>query len=443
MESIERALSRRRFLGVAGALGGSLALAACGGTSTPPGATDATGTAAAGLSYDGPNVTLQFWTGWTGADGQFAKQMVTEFNKANPKVQVQFAAYQWADFFQKLPAAVTSGNGPDVAVMHIDDIATQAAEQVIVPIDAIATALGFSAAQFAPAVWNDGVYQGKRYGIPIDVHNLGLFYNQDLFEKAGISAPPTDLNTYMDALDKLKGIGVQGSWVSPFQFTGGMMFQSLLWQYGGDLYNADTSKATWDSDAGIKALTWMVDLVKQGYSPANVAQDADYVSLKNGKNAMNWQGIWQVNDVESLAGVHIGLAPLPAIGGKPGVWGDSHQFVLPRNGSNSSDKQAAARYFIHWFTGREAEWAKSAKVPALTSLQSSSAFQQLTSLKAFAQEVPAVHFPPAVAGIGDATAKLYDAVQSAVLGHSDPATALHGAASAANGILSDNMQKYG
>jgi multiple sugar transport system substrate-binding protein len=443
MNQLDTSLTRRGFLGTVGALGGALALAACGGKSTPPGAAGATGSAAGGASYSGPAVKLAFWNGWTGADGDFAKKMVDQFNKANPNVQVQMNVYQWADFFQKLPAAVQSGNGPDVSVMHIDDIPTQAAQQVIVPIDEIAKALNLSSSQFAPAVWNGGTYQDKRYGIPIDVHNLGLFYNQDLFDKAGISSVPTNESEYLDALDKLKSKGIQGSWVSPFQFTGGFMFQSLLWQFGGDLYNDDNTQATWDSDAGVKALSWMVDLVNKGYSPKNVGQDADYLALKNSKNAMNWQGIWQVNDVNKLASPKIGLAPLPKIGSQGGVWGNSHQFVLPRNGSNDSNKQAAARYFIHWFTQNEAEWAQSAKVPAETSLQSSPDFAKLTDLKPFAQEVPDVHFPPSVAGIGDATAKLYDAIQSAVLGKSDPAGALHSSAKTASGILGSNKKKYG
>jgi multiple sugar transport system substrate-binding protein len=443
MDHLQPPLSRRGFLGAAGALGGALALAACGGKSSPPGAAGATGSAAAGNSYTGPAVKLSFWNGWTGADGDFAKKMVSQFNTANPNVQVQMNVYQWADFFQKLPAAVQSGNGPDVSVMHIDDIPTQAAQQVIVPIDAIAQGLNFNASQFAPAVWNGGMYQGKRYGLPIDVHDLGLYYNQTLFDKAGISAAPTNDNEYMDALDKLKSKGIQGSWVSPFQFTGAFMFESLLWQYGGDLYNSDNTKATWDSDAGVKALTWMTNLIKQGYSPKNVGQDADYLALKNSKNAMNWQGIWQVSDVNTLKNVKIGLAPLPKIGTQGGVWGNSHQFVLPRNGSSDQNKQSAARYFIRWFTQNEAEWAQSAKVPAETSLQQSADFQKLTDLKPFAEEVPDVHFPPAVAGIGDATAKLYDAIQSAVLGKTDPASALHSSAQSASGILSSNKKKYG
>jgi multiple sugar transport system substrate-binding protein len=351
--------------------------------------------------------------------------------------------YQWANFFQTLPAAVQSGNGPDVSVMHIDDIPTQAAQQVIVPIDSIAKSLKLSESQFAPAVWQGGVYQGKRYGIPIDVHNLGLYVNQDLLDRAGVSSIPTDKNSYMDALDKLKSKGIQGCWVSPFQFTGAFMFMSLLWQFGGDLYNSDNSKATWDSDAGIQAMGWLTDLIKQGYSPKNVGQDADYIALKNSKNAFNWQGIWQVDDARKQK-AKIVTAPLPKIGSQGGVWGNSHQFVLPKNGSNDPNKAAAARFFIRWFTQNEAEWAKSAKVPAENDLAKSTEFTQgLSYLKPFADEVKDVHFPPSVAGIGDATQKLYDAFGAAILGKKNPADALHTSAQQATAILASNKKKFG
>lgn len=438
-------LSRRGFLGAAGALGGALALAACGGQSKPPGAAGGPTGAAAGGSYTGPKVTLSFWNGWTGADGDYAKKMVNQFNAATPNVKVNMNVFQWTDLFQKMPAAVTSGNGPDIAAMHIDDIPTQAAQRVIVPIDAVANNLQLNQSDFAPAVWQGGMYNGKRYGIPLDVHDLGLFYNKDLFEKAGLDPekPPTNKDEYMNALDKLKSKGIAGSWVSPFQFTGGLMYQSLLWQFGGDLFNSDVTKATWDSDAGISALTWMTDLVKHGYSPKNVGQDADYVALKNSKNALNWQGIWQVNEVTKLTSTHIGLAALPKIGEKGGVWGNSHQFVLPRTQGNDANKVSAAAYFVSWFTKHEADWAKSGKVPADNKLATSTDFTSIPGLKPFADEVPDVHFPPAVAGVGDAMTAMYDAVNAAVLGKSDPASALHSAANKASQILAQNKKKYG
>ncbi|GAA0576009.1 extracellular solute-binding protein [Paractinoplanes ferrugineus] len=436
-------LSRRRFLVLTGGAGTAAALAACGGTSQAPTAAPAGGNG--GASYSGPNVTINFWNGWTGSDGETAQKMVDEFNKANPGVQVKMNVFQWADFYQKLPAAVQSGNGPDVGAMHIDDLPTQAAQQVIVPLDDIAGTLGLKESDYAPAVWTGGMYQGKRYGIPIDVHNLGLYYNKTVMERAGLDPekPPTTKDEYMSQLETLKSKGIQGSWVSPFQFTGGFQFESLLWQFGGDVFNADASGATWNGDPGVQALTWMVDLVKNGYSPKNVGQDADYLSLKNGRNVFNWQGIWQVNDVAALTTYKIGTAPLPKIGSTGGVWGNSHQFVLPRKKDDDANKSNASRFFINWFTQHSADWAKSAKVPARNDLAQSADFKAIPGLSSFAGDVRFTHFPPSVAGIGDALAQLYTGVQSAVLLKQDPAAALDSAADKANKILADNKKKYG
>ncbi len=435
-------MDRRRFLGLAGGAGGALALAACGGTSTPP-APKATG--GGGKKYDGPAVTIAFWNGWTGSDGDYAKQMVTKFNSQNPKIKVTMNIMQWADLFQKMPAAVQSGNGPDVAAMHIDDMPTQAAQRVIVPIDDVAKALELKESDFTPAVWQGGMYKGARYGIPIDVHDLGLYYNKTVLKSAGLdpAKPPQNKDDFLAALEHLKGKGIKGSWVSPFQFTGGFMFESLLWQHGGDIFDHAVSRATWDSDAGVQALTFMTDLIKKGYSPRNVGQDADYVALKNSKNVFNFQGIWQVADVKKLKTPEIGLAPLPKIGSQGGVWGNSHQFVLPRTDGSDNNKTDASRFFINWFTRNALDWAKSAKVPARKDLADSPQFKAMSDLAPFGAEVPDVHFPPSVAGIGDAMAEMYTGVNKAVLGKQSPAQALKDSARRATRIVQDNKKKYG
>jgi multiple sugar transport system substrate-binding protein len=437
-------VSRRSILVASGGVASAALLAACGGKSTPPGQAAPAG-GNGGISYTGPRVTVAFWTGWTGADGDVAKQMIDKFNAETSNIHVNMSTYQWGDFLQKLPAAVQSGNGPDVGVMHLDDMPTQAAQQVIVPLDDVAHALNLQQSNYSPAVWNGGIFQGKRYAIPIDVHCLGMYYNQTAMENAGLdpNKPPTGNDDYMSMLETLKSKGIQGSWVSPFQFTGGFWFESLLWQFGGDLFDSGVTKATWDSDAGAQALGWMVDLVKKGYSPSNVGQDADYVALKNGKNVFNWQGIWQVNDATKLPNMKIAVAPLPKIGTQGGVWGNSHQFVLPRKRSNDANIANASRYFIDWFTKNELLWATSAKVPANNQLAASSQFKSMTTLVPFAEEVPDVHFPPSVPGIDDALGELYTAVNQAVLMKSSPQAALSSSASRANGILKDNAAKYG
>ena len=104
------------------------------------------------------------------------------------------------------------------------------------------------------------------------------------------------------------------------------MFLSLLWQNGGEPYAEDGSKATFDSEAGVKALTWMRGIVDKGYSPKNVAQDTQYVAFKANKVDVTWDGIWQINDLKANNSKLRRSFPVPKIGDTEAVWANSHNF---------------------------------------------------------------------------------------------------------------------
>src|SRR3954467_4968121 len=182
-------LSRRGFLALGGGAGAAALLAACGGgksaSDAAQGAASPSGTFPAG--YNGPAVTLSYWNGFTGGDGPYMKKMVAQFMKENPKIKIASNTVEWAQFYQRLPAAAKAGKGPDVGAMHLDQLATNAARNVIVPLDDLAKSLGLAQSDFTKAVWAPGIYQGKRYGIPLDVHCLAMYWNKDHFKKAGIT----------------------------------------------------------------------------------------------------------------------------------------------------------------------------------------------------------------------------------------------------------------
>lgn len=308
---IQNDMSRRRLLGLGLGLGAaaSLTLAGCGGDDSASGPAAGNG----GKEYTGPKVDLKLWNGFTGGDGEIFKALVNQFNTEHKNIAVSVATYQWEDYYNKLPGAASSGNGPDIAVMHMDQLATFAARGVITELDDVAKNLELAEGDFAPTVWKGGLYNNKRYGIPLDMHPLGFYYNKSVMQKAGLdpNKPPTTKDDYVAALTELKKAGIQGFWVSPFQFTGGMTFYSLLNQWGATLFDAEVAKATFNSDPAVEACTWLVDMIKQGFSPANVGQDADYLSFKSGKNAFTWNGIWQINDLKKSPEVQWGVAPLP------------------------------------------------------------------------------------------------------------------------------------
>ncbi|XTZ16149.1 ABC transporter substrate-binding protein [Micromonospora echinospora] len=435
-------MSRRRLLGLGVGLGtaATLALTGCGGDDEEP-----TASGNGGKDYTGPKVDLKLWNGFTGGDGEIFKKLVEKFNAEHSNIAVAVTTYQWDDYYSKLPGAVSGGAAPDIAVMHMDQLATFAARGVITELDDVAKTLELTEADFAPTVWAGGLYNDKRYGIPLDMHPLGFYYNKALMQKAGLDPekPPTTRDDYTAALTELKKSGVQGFWVSPFQFTGGMTFYSLLHQWGGSLFDADAAKATFNSDPAVEACTWLVDMIKQGHSPANVGQDADYLAFKGGKNAFNWNGIWQINDLKKSPDVQWGVAPLPQIGSKPAAWANSHNFTIVKQRSTNADKVAGAKVFINWLSQHSLEWAAGGQVPARKAVREDAGFRALTEVNALAPEIDYAAFPPAAPGIGEVLTTFYTSFNEAVLGKKSPKQALDDGVAKADKQLADNRKKYG
>ena len=435
-------LSRRTILSLGGGLAATAALAACGGGKSAGESALAKPASTFKAGYTGPQITLSYWNGFTGGDGPFMKGMVAQFMKENPKITVKSNTVEWAQYYQRLPAAVTAGKGPDVGAMHLDQLATNAARKVIVPVDDVIKAIGLGRDDFTKEVWDAGEYKGARYGIPLDVHSLGMYWNTEHFAKAKISSPPMDQASLTEALDKLKAAGIPSPFWMPNRWPAHLMFLSLLWQNGGEPYAADGGTATFDSEAGVKALSWMRGVVTKGYSPDNVAADSQYVGFKNKKLAITWDGIWQINDLKA-AKFPFALAPIPKIGDTNAVWANSHNFYLTNQAAQDDNKLQASKVFLDWMSKKSAEWAGAGMVPARKSVRETPEVTG-SSQGPIAKEIAQMKFLPPVPGLGDVQAQTLEiAVANAVLGKQQPAAALKDAAGKATKLMQANQKKFG
>ncbi|MCU1635122.1 MAG: transporter substrate-binding protein [Cryobacterium sp.] len=429
---------RRRLLTVT-AVGAATALALVGCSS--PAANQASTQEFTG-KYDGPAVELSYWNGFTGGDGPFMQQLVDEFMQEHDNITIKSNTIQWADYYQRLPAAVTAGEGPDVGVMHLDQLATNAARQVIVPIDDLAEALKLTEDDFTKEVWDAGVYKDQRYGIPLDVHSLAMYYNVDHFAKAGITEPPTDRASFEDALAKLQAAGFATPFWMPTRWPSHLINLSLLWQNGGEPYSEDGGKATFDSEAGVAALDWQRSIVDKGYSPKDVAIDSQYVAFKNGQTSITWDGIWQINDL-TASGMPFATAPVPTIGDEPGVWANSHHFYLPRQAKPDENKVTAAKVFIAWMSEHSGDWAQSGMIPARLSVRDSGVLDG-TVQEPIAEQIDNMRFLPPVPGVGTVQAETLEvAVANGVLGKSSPEDSLKTEAKKATQLLEKNLKSFG
>ena len=132
--------------------------------------------------------TLDYWNGFTGGDGPTMQALVKSSTAATRTSPSRTTRSSGPTSTSGSPPPPRPAAGPDVGVMHLDQLATNAARSVIVPLDDVAEAARPVARATSPRpCGSPGIYNGKRYGIPLDVHSLAMYYNKDHFEKAGIA----------------------------------------------------------------------------------------------------------------------------------------------------------------------------------------------------------------------------------------------------------------
>lgn len=157
---------------------------------------------------EGGDVTMTFWhNASTGAGKTFWDDTVAAFMEENPGVTIEVQSIQNEDLDGKLQTALNSGDAPDVflqrgggkmaamvranQLLDLSDLVTDETKELI-------PEGSFKANQI----------EGKTYAMPIAVLPGGIWYSQDLFADAGITAPPETIDDLDAAVTALKATGV-------------------------------------------------------------------------------------------------------------------------------------------------------------------------------------------------------------------------------------------
>lgn len=409
-------------------------------TATADTATAGGATTSCSDTAQGAQVTM--WSPLTGPDGAIMTELTTRFNEENPQgIQVQHVPQP--EYLQKLSTAAAANNLPTLTVIRASDIGEMAARNVIKPMgDEAVNILGGTnlAAEFPESIWNGGEYNGQRYAVPLDVHPLVLYYNTEMFEQAGITMPtgrPMTRQEFEAAADALNKDGVSGIAIG----TLAVLFETMLDQFGGSVVNEDGTEATFNSEAGVEALTYLQQL-REKYSPGlGGAGDPEVTRFQQGRAAMVIHGPWQIPNLQRLPTT--GVTMVPQFGNEFAVWGNSHALALT---TDDPAQQAAGACWIGWLSENSALWATAGMIPARESVRTGEEIQTVAPIISnFGEEVDAVRLLPSVPGIGSAIRpEGYDrAVNDVLLGQqTDIKAALDQAAQRANQVLEQNRSMY-
>src|SRR5262245_607398 len=156
-------------------------LVACGGSSD-------TG------SSSGSGVTLTYWASNQGTsldnDKQVLQPELDKF-KAQTGITVKLEVIGWADLLNRILAAATSGQGPDVLNIGNTWSASLQATGAFLPFDdAAMNTVGGKDRFLTGSLSATGATGKPPTAVPIYSMGYALYYNKKLFNAAGISGPP-------------------------------------------------------------------------------------------------------------------------------------------------------------------------------------------------------------------------------------------------------------
>jgi multiple sugar transport system substrate-binding protein len=178
-----------RRIAAAFALMTALALVACGGGGDSKSSTQS---AAGSSTTSHEPVTITLWNGFTERELGVIKQAVADFHGSHPWITVKVVGGVNDD---KIIAAIRGGNAPDVAQSFTaDNTGLFCSSGGWIDLKPYMDKSKIDAGMFPQAVQTYTEYQGKRCALPMLADTYGLYYNKDLFAKAGITSPPKTMS---------------------------------------------------------------------------------------------------------------------------------------------------------------------------------------------------------------------------------------------------------
>lgn len=330
--------------------------------------------------------TIEFWHSMGGVNGEALTYLIDKFNNENEYGITVNAEYQgeYDDAINKLKSAQIGNMGADL--VQIYDLGTRFMIDSgwVVPMQDLIDAAGFDTSDLEPNVLAYYTVDNKLYSMPFNSSTPILYYNKDMFEKAGIEEVPTSLEGILNISDQLMSQGGAGEAISIGIY--GWFVEQWLCKQGlnfADKGNGREAAATaveFDSNGGmLNILNEWNKLYEAGAAP-NVGSDGG-VDFTAGKAAMTLGSTASLKQyLEDVNGsFEIGTAYYPSVtdGNEGGVSiGGASLWAL-----NNEDevKEAAVWKFVEFLVSPESQayWnSQTGYFPVNTKAQDEDVFKE-------------------------------------------------------------------
>lgn len=350
-------------------------------------------------------------------------ELATSFEAAYPQVKVEIFSFVRESISGRVAAAVLNNEPPDIAQGHVYAMAGQDLAQPLDEPWAVWEAENPEAArQFLPIAMQEVTWQGRRYGVPLDVYTIILLYNRSHFDQAGIPYPQANYDlfflqkaavTLTDSSQERYGVAIT---------TDPWYASAWVASAGGHLVNeiaTDKYSPTLNTPITVETLTFLTDLVKAGYAPLPSSRPRDYEDARQqflaGQVSMYFGEPQDIHLIQStMPDFPLGVAQLPqtpTTGRSTSVLGASGLFV-----PKGSRHALVAFEFMKWMASDEyiiPMARRQGRFPAKIWLLTSPDFSKNLSLRPFFDQLETAQpyrldlFPRSEEAFSDAIKKAF------------------------------------
>ena len=241
---------------------------------------------------DTQDITL--WYYWETEGHQKAlNEMIDNYNNEQSDYKLTAKYVPFADFKKQLSIGASASELPDLVLLDSPDHASYASMGIFADVTGKFDVSNYYDGPVASCTLDDILY-----GVPFGCNCLSLYYNKDMFDEAGITEVPVTWDELKETAEKLTTDTVSGlAFCSLQNEEGTFNFTPWLWSTGATSYDIN-------SEGGIKALTFVKDLVDSGVMSKeciNWTQGDVMNQFISGNVAMMINGPWQIPTMKQEA----------------------------------------------------------------------------------------------------------------------------------------------
>lgn len=294
-------------------------------------ATSACGTSGPGASSGNGGASMWFLSGEPNQTNM--QKAIDTFNQANPDNKIAVTFFQNDAYKTKIKTAIGANQAPTIIYnWGGGTLKTYAEANQVEDLTSWLDSEPDLKKKFFPSTFSAATVNGKIYALPnMYVGPIVLFYNKELFQKAGVQAP----KTWEDIMSLVKTFNGMG--VAPFSLGGQSRWTSMMWlEYlldrigGPDVFKAIFAGKpnAWMDPAVIETGTKIQELVSadgfiKGFSSITADSNADQALLYTGKAAMMLHGSWTYGPMKRdgknfVQDGKLGFVQFPAVAGGKG-----------------------------------------------------------------------------------------------------------------------------